>query len=846
MTPSRPINNFKKPLTFIIIWVLVCGIGFYFRLYPLVNQTSGESNEKATLLILSNLRKTVKASVENKFPQVSGPKKTQMIQKSFNALLRLENNKVRETISRLAKEMDAQQPSPLKPPYLLASDSYNYYNLTRNIEKTGTISPTIQGSKYLNPLMLAPRGHWEPLTLHPFVGYGVHQIISFFKPDAPLIYTVSYTPLVIMALTIVPFLLICFLFRCSPLASFVGATYLVLAPIYIKRSAFGWYDNDPYNLLFPLAILAALFYGLNKKENLKAAISWACGCSLLISFYSLFWHGWVFFESTIIISGIVIMLFNHFLIRQREHSKNLLIYFSIIPVGTLLGISALFGPHEFLALFQEGWVALKNFLAPQLSLWPDLYISVGELRKASLPFIIDLTGGYLFFMISLLGLLVSLLKAVRRRSEKNVFYIIVITLLFIFSIIITLGAERFALLCLIPLSILFTLGVQEIFTWLKKLTTNFIRMRNPTGQIILQKIPIVCLSLVLIITPLYDAQQKIPTLLNQIFNDTWERTLVALRNQTPPDSIINTWWPPGHFIKAIAERKVTFDGATINVPQAYWIANMFLSRDEKDALGILRMLNNSGNEAAAYLQSQGWKLSETIDTLKAIIPLDKSSAERKLKETLTKGQTAHLLKLTHQTPPPSYIMIYNEMIEKSIELSFIANWDFKKIEEINADPGLRKKIPASRSKEYVPFLWKISGGQPRHSEIFASISQSAREILFSQGIKVDLEHMLCAINSKKFGKGIPARLLYLENNHVIEKRLPDANLSYSVVLFKKNNTYHCLLTENNLAQSLLVRLFYFEGKGLKYIEPFIQEEDLTKRTQISVYKIDWEKFLTDL
>ena len=37
----------------------------------------------------------------------------------------------------------------------------------------------------------------------------------------------------------------------------------------------------------------------------------------------------------------------------------------------------------------------------------------------------------------------------------------------------------------------------------------------------------------------------------------------------PENSIITTWWPPGHFIKSMAQRRVTFDGATINFPQAY-------------------------------------------------------------------------------------------------------------------------------------------------------------------------------------------------------------------------------------------------------------------------------------
>jgi hypothetical protein len=42
-----------------------------------------------------------------------------------------------------------------------------------------------------------------------------------------------------------------------------------------------------------------------------------------------------------------------------------------------------------------------------------------------------------------------------------------------------------------------------------------------------------------------------------------------------------------------------------------------------------------------------------------------------------------------------------------------------------------------------------------------------------------------------------------------------------------------------------MRLYFLGGKGLRYFEPFIKETDPTNRTQILVYKINWEKFGKD-
>jgi hypothetical protein len=42
-----------------------------------------------------------------------------------------------------------------------------------------------------------------------------------------------------------------------------------------------------------------------------------------------------------------------------------------------------------------------------------------------------------------------------------------------------------------------------------------------------------------------------------------------------------------------------------------------------------------------------------------------------------------------------------------------------------------------------------------------------------------------------------------------------------------------------LAKSLLVRMYFFEGKGLKYFQPLIEESDLTGRTHMYVYQVKW-------
>ncbi len=334
------------------------------------------------------------------------------------------------------------------------------------------------------------------------------------------------------------------------------------------------------------------------------------------------------------------------------------------------------------------------------------------------------------------------------------------------------------------------------------------------------------------------------SILTSIFNYTWEKALLDIKEKTPENSIINAWWPPGHFIKAIAHRRVNFDGATINFPQSYWTASIFLNADEVEDLGILRMLNNSANQAAEYLTTLGYPTSKTVEILKQITKLNRQESAKILKEYIKDdSRINHLLDLTHKTPPPSYLFIYSEFVDNNIELPFVAHWNFKAIEKINKSPELLKDVPRSSTKDYLSFLWDLAGGSYRYSGPLSVIGQNGSTILFDNNVSVNTLTKECFINSQMFGKGIPKSIFYLENNSVHEKEFPEANLSYSVMLISPSpNEYNCILLDRPLAQSLLMRLYFYDGAGLSFIKPVINESDLTKRTVIKVFEINWDGF----
>jgi len=839
-----PTNKNKRILVFFLIWLFAAGLGTVLRLIPVNSHVSPEAYEKGALLALNNLRGQVRVAVDRQHPELNAEERKQLAIREFDQLIKDETTKVRGAILTAARRIDEELPERKPYPYLLASDSYYYYGLTKRILRDGTVSDSIQGSKYLNRMMLSPHGHMEPLNLHPYLGAGLHRLLRVFFPGIDAMHSVCFMPLILAALTLIPFVAICYSLGFTALVSWAACVNVSLSVVFFERSLFGWYDNDPYSVLFTFTILFFVVLALRKRLDTRTALLNGILCSFLMALYAFFWQGWVFLESILAFSGGLILVHNHFVIKDRPQTKFLALYFLTLLLGSFALIACVFGKSEFFILFQEGWAALSKFVQSDLAMWPDLYIAVGELRKATIVNIVNLTNGVDFLLISLWSVGILCVNAVRKRTDRTSLIGILLLVFLIVTFVMAKGAKRFTLLYLVPLSIIFPFGLQDLFNRvslaLKKL--NLEEQQRSFAQ----SSALVLLSAALVINPVIHLHKNAPSLVRLIYNDVWEKVLTQIKETTPPNSIVNTWWPPGHFITSVAERAVSFDGATINVPQAYWMANVFLSTDERMAAGLLRTLNNGGDKAVDYLESQGFKLSASVNMIKAVSPLSRKEAEETIGGFLNDEQLKTLLDMTHKTPPPTYLLIYNDLIDKNIQLTFVGNWNFKKVEEINNSPAALANIPRGSIKDYVNFLWQLSDGMPRFSGALIPLRENEKIVLFEDGVVLNKETMDVRIKSQKYGEGTPYSLIYLKDEKPFEKILSNPSLSYSLIYTKVGKESTCLLMDRRLALSLIMQLYYFKGKGIDYFTPVILERNLTKRTELSVYKVEWDKFMDDL
>ena len=330
-------------------------------------------------------------------------------------------------------------------------------------------------------------------------------------------------------------------------ASFVGALFLVMAPINLKRGSLGWFRTDPYNILFPLLLLGCLFLALRPASK-KDGYVWAIIFGLTLSVYALFWQGWglMFFMGVACALGAA--AYNFLIKKDKAHARQNLLFLSIFIGVTLLVVSMCFSFQDFFTLFKEGFGELRKFTHRGLDLWPNLFLAVGELKKTSPWSITTSAGGPVFMLLALGGWVYSLRLALKNFRQPRAIDALILTVFLVVTLTLSLFGERFVLFATIPLSIL-AAGA----------THRFINLRS-VG------LPLAGLLIALV---LFNAARDIRTILTPIFNSTWDEALTKIKTDSPADSIVNTWWAPGHFIKAIAHRSVPFDGASMTkVPWA--------------------------------------------------------------------------------------------------------------------------------------------------------------------------------------------------------------------------------------------------------------------------------------
>lgn len=589
--------------------------------------------------------------------------------------------------------------------FLLEIDPYHWYRLVKNLVLYGSTGDKPQYDSF----MLAPIGmkidsSSQPSlhkNLHVYLSYYIFKFVRLFNKNISLMHLVFYLPVLISSLALIVVFLFCFSISRNSfnVSGFFAAMTLGLAPVFLMRSLAGWFDTDPYVILFSVLSVWMLFLSLRQKLSFNKIILFSTISGLCIGLFSLTWDGWWYIFDLLTFSMLFYIL-NLFLIKSNAN-KQINLNSSLVSLFLFILSSFL-----FVSIF-SGIETFKHFLSGPLNIafakgalqrgfWPNGFLTVNELKSESIAEVIYEIGGITVILFAVLYLILTFFNKKSTNHLEKKF----IGFLFFFwitiMVFVSMQANRFSLLLTIPLSISFGLFLEYLFY----LLFNKINLLHEKEWVLLGVFTAVFMPGIFINS--FPYRNAAP-----IMNRDWWNVLSDIKTRTPKDAIINSWWGFGHWFKAIADRRVIFDGATQDTPLAYWMARAFLTDSETEALGILRMLNSGSDKAYEELEKLGFNKYKSLNILNKIILLNKKEVDAWLVKYIPgQDERNRILKLTHN-PQTAYLVVDPYIKDKIREISFVAGWG--KVFDVQRTNCMFKRLyylNGQGLKNFKPFITK--------------------------------------------------------------------------------------------------------------------------------------------
>ncbi|MBI5065275.1 hypothetical protein HZA97_03470 [Candidatus Woesearchaeota archaeon] len=771
-------------------------------------------------------------------------------------------------------------------PYPFDIDAFNYLVYARNyldhrylgdgFNRTGT------SWDYLS---LAPLGKNAVIqaNLHPFVLARFYKFWSFFDSSVHIFYSSSYLPIIFVLFSLIFMFFLTDLIGFDFYGVFFSVTVLAIHQVILKKTFWGLFDTDIYVLFFPL-LISFLFFKSFFLQGLKKYFL------LMIMAFVFFvfaraWVGWWFIFYLFFFSLILTVFYEYFFMKRKERAKESL-FVLIFVVFSFILISSVFlyfGNSDF--VFLEGssnvytsffynslirppfeMLGFKQFKPTDVfssNLWPNVYDTVKELKRNSLGESVKLLG-IGFIVLSFVGMIFFLVQS---SSDKTSSFLMTVffSSWFVLSFYAGLKSVRFFFLLIPVLSILSGAGI----LFLKEKAHKILNRANFSNYFFMT---FILLLTCFIFFPLVRASYLISfgsesEVVFPRIDDAWWEALNYIKDNSQENAIVTTWWDFGHPIKFISERGTTFDGASQNSPLAYWVGRILLTSDEKEAVGILRMLDCGSDSVVELVQNKIKNMAKSVNLLVEISKLDKEQARQVL---IQKGfddeTTKNILDLTHCNPPQAFLILSSDMISKAYAWGHFGGWDFLKADLwFNYEDKTKKEITnyfvseydfsqenaekfydefkkarreESDKKEELSWIgnWPnyisdLRGNYFVACDNFLGKIVCPNGIIFSGG-NIHIENSA--------GEMVPLkRGIYVDSNRNWTINENSESVGLDAVLVSKGEEYFGLLAKYPLSNSVFTKLFFLNNyASLKHFN-FLKEINQLLGGKIYVWEINW-------
>ena len=441
-------------------------------------------------------------------------------------------------------------------------------------------------------------------------------------------------PVIIISLTVLVIFALVRLFAGTTAGLISSLLFAVSLPIAIRGMA-GWFKSEPLGIFYGLLGVYLFLSGI-KSKNKKIAVLKIISAGIITSFGMASWGGNQFFIIPIgifilvlpfirkdhkflvwsiplfVISllftaslferpglnfvfglgGFSLILPTIFLIscvfiqklsKEKNKTRNgLLLLLSIIIIGSSLII--INEDNNFIKLPSYRYL---NAINPFMFATDPLTDSVSEHQTT------DLSSSFIFNSIYMIFAGIGIWIILNKKILQNEIFIkkdmIAFVLIFgITGIYVSSAFIRLELFASLSLIIFASIGVSILSKEIFKI--NFSGLKNYVF-----KTSFIIIVLILFITPLVYPDSSSgnwisvvdipPTILtggtNQPPTDDWLDTLEWIKNNTPQDSVIASWWDYGYWITTMSDRTTFIDNSTLIDSRIKHMAKIFLSSPDE-------------------------------------------------------------------------------------------------------------------------------------------------------------------------------------------------------------------------------------------------------------------------
>jgi len=614
-------------------------------------------------------------------------------------------------------------------------DSYAWVREARNVLEHGTTCDEIRDGECRDTYVNPPHGTPMPYrrSVHIAAIVGVHWILSRLDPGIPL--TTSAAWVAVLGGVMTSLLAFAVGYRVAGLVGGIVAALLIpLDPFVLERSLGS--DNDVWTLALPL-LLALLASTALEGDGWRRRVPLVVAMMVAAALYAMTWSGWIF-HGAVVLGGAAAFVASAWIghAGDRRQRCALLATFAVLVLGIVVAVAPLDGfrgAGTRLVGLLEAWSGRSAGHAATADtvagVWPPMLATVTELERTTFARVVTGFVGRVACAIGCAGFLLLLLprraawwalagalsygvlltasvdlaalgsrfyvgatlvpalvllgwRARRASDDRPRCLEIIVVVWFVAAVGASHWGARYALLLAIP----FGLAAAVALARAAELVAAAVLRWWPRPAVAHALAATVVIG---ILAPFLARSHAAAAAYTPVLNTAWWNVLQHARTHSAKDAIVTSWWDYGYWVKYLAGRRTTVDGASLSSHRPYWVARMLVSRDPREAIGLLRMLNCAGDdspfadgEQSAYglIQRRMQDAVQSQALLLEIVRQPRGSAATTLAARgFTEAQQAEILAATHCEPPESLLVVNRALAGPNVWMQ-VGTWDFRKAE----------------------------------------------------------------------------------------------------------------------------------------------------------------------